>query len=96
MQWRIYTNTVVHYKISTTGSILIVTYCSDIVHRDLKLENILLARNPANPEDEMYVKVADFGLSTVKRGVTYTDMLKDQCGTLVYMCKSLLHIKTRL
>lgn len=69
--------------------------CSDIVHRDLKLENILLARNPDNPEDEMYVKVADFGLSTVKKGVTYAEMLKDQCGTLMYMCK-LLYNKKRV
>lgn len=57
------------------------------MHRDLKLENILLARNPQNKEDEMYIKVADFGLSAVKTGVAYTDMLKDHCGTLMYMCK---------
>lgn len=63
------------------------------MHRDLKLENILLARNPDNSQDEMYVKVADFGLSTVKKGVTYTEMLRDHCGTLTYMCKFMFYGK---
>nr|CAI5855224.1 unnamed protein product [Callosobruchus analis] len=34
-----------------------------IVHRDIKMENILLARNPENPKDEYFIKLSDFGLS---------------------------------
>ena len=30
----------------------------DIVHRDLKLENILLAVDPNNLEDKLYIKVS--------------------------------------
>lgn len=30
---------------------------ADIVHRDLKLENILLALNPENTDDKLYIKV---------------------------------------
>lgn len=57
----------------------------DIVHRDLKLENILLAPNPENCDDSLYIKVTDFGLSTIK-GACY-EMLHDRCGTLIYLCK---------
>lgn len=31
----------------------------DIVHRDLKLENILLAVDPNNLEDKLYIKVSN-------------------------------------
>lgn len=57
-----------------------------MVHRDLKLENILLAINPTDPSDNLYVKVADFGLSTVKTGQGHENMLRDYCGTMAYMC----------
>lgn len=60
----------------------------DIVHRDLKLENILVTRNPLDPQDQLYIKVTDFGLSAVRSGPGRDDMLQDFCGTLIYMGKN--------
>ncbi|KAJ8314862.1 hypothetical protein KUTeg_007012 [Tegillarca granosa] len=59
----------------------------DIVHRDLKLENILLSQNPDDPDDKLHIKVTDFGLSVVKGGVGHDNMMQDFCGTPIYMCK---------
>lgn len=60
-------------------------YLVDIVHRDLKLENILLSQNPEVPDDHLHIKVTDFGLSVVKGGVTHENMMQDFCGTPMYM-----------
>lgn len=38
---------------------LILIFCiPDIVHRDLKLENILLSQNPNDPTDKLHIKVS--------------------------------------
>ncbi|KRT79620.1 protein kinase [Oryctes borbonicus] len=60
----------------------------DIVHRDLKLENILLAPNPDDPEDTLYIKVTDFGLGIIKGA--YHEMLHDRCGTLTYLSPEII------
>ncbi|KAK3602891.1 hypothetical protein CHS0354_018755 [Potamilus streckersoni] len=65
----------------------------DIVHRDLKLENILLSQNPNDPEDKLHIKVTDFGLSVVK-GVGYENMMQDFCGTPNYMSPEIIDNKT--
>lgn len=65
-----------------------------IVHRDLKLENILMAENPENPHDKLHVKVTDFGLSVVKGGVTPDSMMQDFCGTPMYMAPEILDNKS--
>lgn len=57
----------------------------DIVHRDLKMENILTANNPDDEDDELYIKVSDFGLGTVKTGNKLDEMLTERCGTIIYM-----------
>lgn len=56
----------------------------DMVHRDLKLENILLTTADFGPE--FSIKVTDFGLSNMK-GVAGCDeqMMDSRCGTLFYM-----------
>ncbi|XP_069683242.1 serine/threonine-protein kinase 33-like [Periplaneta americana] len=63
---------------------------NDIVHRDLKLENILVAINPNDSSDYLYIKVIDFGLSIVKGGIGHEDMLQEFCGTVVYMAPELI------
>ncbi|XP_076445790.1 myosin light chain kinase A-like [Babylonia areolata] len=65
-----------------------------IVHRDLKLENILLGENPEDPSDKLFIKVTDFGLSVVKGGVTPDNMMQDFCGTPIYMAPEILDNKT--
>ena len=49
-------------------------HAQDIIHRDLKLENILI-------DDNLDLKVADFGFATYKS----IDALKSYRGTMTYM-----------
>lgn len=65
-----------------------------LVHRDLKLENILLSNNPNDPADDFYIKVTDFGLSIKKAGNTADDMMDEFCGTPMYMAPEILENKT--
>lgn len=66
----------------------------DIVHRDLKLENILLSQNPDDPHDHLHIKVTDFGLSVEKGGVGQDNMMQDFCGTPIYMSPEIIDNKT--
>ena len=55
-------------------------HSKNIVHRDIKLENILLDLNNI-------IKICDFGVGKlIKPGV----MLRDQCGTPVYMAPEII------
>ncbi|XP_071830684.1 serine/threonine-protein kinase 33-like [Apostichopus japonicus] len=63
---------------------------NDIVHRDIKLENILLSTNPSNPEDKLNIKLTDFGLSVVKGGVGSDSMIQSMCGTPMYMAPEVI------
>jgi len=51
----------------------------NVIHRDLKLENILLDRNSDNQ-----TKIIDFGFSCTVESFEET-RLTDHCGTSVYM-----------
>ncbi|XP_017781173.1 PREDICTED: serine/threonine-protein kinase 33-like [Nicrophorus vespilloides] len=62
----------------------------NIVHRDIKMDNVLVTTNPDDENDNMFIKLTDFGLSIVKTGRTHTDMLHDRCGTFVYMAPEVL------
>lgn len=53
-----------------------------VVHRDLKLENILV-------DDEMNMKVADFGFATYKK----IDKLQSYRGTMTYMAPEIKQSK---
>jgi len=63
------------------------------VHRDLKMENILLSGE--HPEDMMNLKVTDFGLSFVMGGSGSSTfggdkMMTTTCGTPMYMAPEIL------
>jgi len=55
-----------------------LAYCHRnlVLHRDIKLENLLL-------DDEGFVKICDFGVSQLLADAN--DQVKDQCGTPAYM-----------
>jgi serine/threonine protein kinase len=62
-----------------------VEYCHSrrVVHRDLKLENILV-------DDNLNLKIADFGFATYKK----IDRLKSYRGTMTYMAPEIKEGKT--
>jgi tRNA A-37 threonylcarbamoyl transferase component Bud32 len=47
-------------------SAMVYMHSMNIVHRDLKPENLLLRRTPKSPQDDIEVKIIDFGLSKVR------------------------------
>ncbi|GFN75605.1 serine/threonine-protein kinase 33 [Plakobranchus ocellatus] len=55
-----------------------------ILHRDLKLENLLLADDPGD-DGPINIKVSDFGLSTQQNNNSYENMQEQYCGTPSYM-----------
>ncbi|XP_069824123.1 serine/threonine-protein kinase 33 [Dendropsophus ebraccatus] len=65
----------------------------DIVHRDLKLENILVQSADAADSEEMMlnIKVTDFGLAVQKGGVGSENMLQSTCGTPIYMAPEVIN-----
>ncbi|XP_065838371.1 serine/threonine-protein kinase 33-like [Oscarella lobularis] len=67
---------------------------NNMVHRDLKLENILLRGRNDDSDDSFDIKLADFGLSYIKgesdavmEGGT---MMQSMCGTPLYMAPEVL------
>ena len=61
-------------------------HCRSVLHRDIKLDNILL-------DGEGGVKICDFGVS---RLVTLNELIQEQCGTPAYLapemsCNSKYH-----
>ncbi|XP_060573843.1 serine/threonine-protein kinase 33-like isoform X2 [Ruditapes philippinarum] len=85
-------------KVITKELASAITYLHkiDIVHRDLKLENILVSKFPdaTNPEDRLQIKVTDFGLSITKSGVGHDNMMQDFCGTPNYMAPEIIDNKS--
>ncbi|XP_074472924.1 serine/threonine-protein kinase 33 isoform X1 [Sebastes fasciatus] len=63
----------------------------DIVHRDLKLENILV-KNYLDEDDNgrINIKVTDFGLSVKTGGVGIENQMTEACGTLIYMAPEMM------
>lgn len=70
---------------------IIYLHGESIVHRDLKLENILVAdvEDEASPDPLYNIKLTDFGLSVVK-GSGKDAMLQSTCGTPVYMAPEVI------
>ena len=53
----------------------------NIIHRDLKLENVVMA-------PDGYIKVIDFGLSKILQPGS---LAKSQCGTAAYVSPQVIH-----
>ncbi|NP_001038554.2 serine/threonine-protein kinase 33 [Danio rerio] len=78
--------------IKSLSEAIVYLHKKDIVHRDLKLENILVKScHQGNDNDMVNIKVTDFGLSVQKGGVGSENMLQATCGTPIYMAPEVVN-----
>ncbi|KAM7329142.1 hypothetical protein ACRRTK_010755 [Alexandromys fortis] len=78
--------------IQSLASAIAYLHNKDIVHRDLKLENIMVKSSFLDDNNEMNlnIKVTDFGLAVRKHGSRSEGMMQTTCGTPIYMAKNVL------
>ncbi|XP_036115275.1 serine/threonine-protein kinase 33 isoform X1 [Molossus molossus] len=78
--------------IQSLASAIAYLHNNDIVHRDLKLENIMVKSSfiDANNEMNVNIKVTDFGLAVRKHGGSEA-MLQTTCGTPMYMAPEVIN-----
>ncbi|KAM5137765.1 serine/threonine-protein kinase 33 [Mantella aurantiaca] len=88
-----FSETETRHVIHSLASAIAYLHRKDIVHRDLKLENILVKSNENQSDEEMMVniKVTDFGLAVQKGGVGSENMLQAKCGTPIYMAPEIIN-----
>ncbi|KAL8169880.1 UNVERIFIED_CONTAM: hypothetical protein K2H54_059133 [Gekko kuhli] len=81
-----FTENETRHIIQSLASAIAYLHRRDIVHRDLKLENILVKSSDVDEENEMKlnIKVTDFGLAVQKVGGSES-MFQSTCGTPIYM-----------
>lgn len=81
------------HVIRSLGSAIAYLHRKGIVHRDLKLENILVKSNDGADNEELIlnIKVTDFGLAVQKGGVGSENMLQSTCGTPIYMAPEVIN-----
>ncbi|XP_018112735.1 serine/threonine-protein kinase 33 isoform X2 [Xenopus laevis] len=81
------------HVIRSLGSAIAYLHRKGIVHRDLKLENILVKSIDGADNKDMIlnIKVTDFGLSVQKGGVGSENMLQSTCGTPIYMAPEVIN-----
>ena len=76
---------VIHGDDLSVACLLLMRLCRGVVHRDLKLENLLLA----TPNDIHKVKIADFGLA--KKAAE--SAMATICGTPQYVAPEVIQVR---
>ncbi|XP_053139508.1 serine/threonine-protein kinase 33 isoform X2 [Hemicordylus capensis] len=86
-----FTENETRHIIQSLASAIAYLHRNDIVHRDLKLENILVKSSDIDEENEMKlnIKVTDFGLAVQKMGGSES-MFQSTCGTPIYMAPEVI------
>lgn len=79
--------------IQSLASAIAYLHSKDIVHRDLKLENIMVKSSFIDDNNEMNlnIKVSDFGLAVQKHGSRSESMMQTTCGTPIYMAPEVIN-----
>ncbi|XP_060223059.1 serine/threonine-protein kinase 33 isoform X2 [Meriones unguiculatus] len=79
--------------IQSLASAIAYLHNKDIVHRDLKLENIMVKSSFMDDNNEMNlsIKVSDFGLAVRKHGSRSEGMMQTTCGTPIYMAPEVIN-----
>ncbi|XP_004369676.1 serine/threonine-protein kinase 33 isoform X1 [Trichechus manatus latirostris] len=87
-----FSETETRWIIQSLASAIAYLHNKDIVHRDLKLENIMVKSSfvDANNEMNLNIKVTDFGLAVKKQGRSEA-MLQTTCGTPIYMAPEVIN-----
>ncbi|XP_062974833.1 serine/threonine-protein kinase 33 isoform X2 [Elgaria multicarinata webbii] len=88
---RQFTENETRHIIQSLASAIAYLHRKDIVHRDLKLENILVKSSDIDEQNEMKlnIKVTDFGLAVQKMGGSES-MFQSTCGTPIYMAPEVI------
>ncbi|KAM6462783.1 serine/threonine-protein kinase 33 isoform 3-T4 [Liasis olivaceus] len=86
-----FTENETRHIIQSLASAIAYLHKKDIVHRDLKLENILVKSSDIDEQNEMKlnIKVTDFGLAVQKMGGSES-MFQSTCGTPIYMAPEVI------